>query len=244
MKKFLSIMLAVMMVVSLFAINASALVLDTYTVVEGAADEAVAVDQTFDGTNTEDFATGEFGFANITEDGALNLTAKDADNEDGTVNSVYAKGPMHIGTDKDVERGQYVIEFDITKNDDLVGHQSEDKDADPTGYNYGVFVSVKRPGNEGTPLEKYGVFIPVCVNTKGETYNYKIAFDEAALLAAMEADGKESLSGNTDYLNYGKKLMTIYETKPGQATAVMSSVTSYAITSTLNGRVRFNFGSS
>lgn len=244
MRKLLSIMVAAVMLVSVFAVSANAIILPTYTVIEGAADEAVAVDQTFDGTNTEDFTAGEYGYANVTEDGALNLTAKDADNEDGTVSAVYAKGPMHIGTDADVARGQYVIEFDITKNDDLVGHQSEDKDADPTGYNYGVYVTAKRPGNAGTALEKYGVFIPVCVNTKGETYNYKIAFDEEAVLAAMETDGKESLSGNTDYLNYGKKLMTVYETEPGQATTEMASVSSYAVTATLNGRVRFIFGSS
>ena len=244
MRKLLSIVVAAVMLVSIFAISANAIILPTYTVIEGAADEAVAVDQTFDGTNTEDFTAGEYGYANVTDDGTLNLTAEDADNEDGTVNAVYAKGPMHIGTDADVARGQYVIEFDITKNDDLVGHQSEDKDADPTGYNYGVYVTAKRPGNEGTPLEKYGVFIPVCVNTTGETYNYKIAFDEEAVLAAMETDGKESLSGNTDYLNYGKKLMTVYETEPGQATTEMASSSSYAITSTLNGRVRFTFGSS
>ena len=102
MRKLLSIVVAAVMLVSIFAISANAIILPTYTVIEGAADEAVAVDQTFDGTNTEDFTAGEYGYANVTEDGALNLTAKDADNEDGTVSAVYAKGPMHIGTDADV----------------------------------------------------------------------------------------------------------------------------------------------
>ncbi len=248
MRKLLSIVVVAVMLVSIFAISANAIILPTYTVIEGAADEAVAVDQTFDGTNTEDFTAGEYGYANVTEDGALNLTAEDADNEDGTVSAVYAKGPMHIGTDADVARGQYVIEFDITKNDDLVGYQSEDKDADPTGYNYGVYVTAKRPGNAGTALEKYGVFIPVCVNTKGETYKYKVVFDEDAAKKALADAGATTIphtdKPNTDYLTYGKKLMTVYETKPGQATAVMSSVSSYAVTSTLNGRVRFTFGSS
>ena len=244
MKKFMSIMLAVTMIVSLFAINASALIAESYTVMEGAAAEAVAVDQKFDGTNTADFVEGDYGYANITEDGAINLTAKDADKEDGTVDKLYAKGLMHIGTAADVARGQYVIEFDVTKNDELVGYQSADPENDKNGYNYGVYVTAKRPEYEGTVLEKYGVFIPLCVNTQGKTYKYKVVFDEQKVIDALTADGKAEIKGNTDNLAYGQKLMTVYKTEPGKDAVILSSVSSYGLNSTLNGRVRFLFGTS
>ena len=251
MKKVLSAMLATMMVAS---INASALICENYTVIEGAADEVVAVNQAFDGTNAVDFVEGDYGVATITEDGKLNIKATSATNEDGTINKVYAKGPILVSASSDVERGQYVMEFELTKNDALVGHQSDGaKVTDPetgkevlvddTGVNYGFLVSAKRPANEGTALEKYGVFVPTCMNTQGGVYKYKIVVDEAATFAALEADGVETISGNSNIQKYGQILMKVYELAPG-ATAykLLSSTTSYGMNTTLSGKVRYQFG--
>lgn len=168
MKKVLSIMLATMMVVSLFAINASAAVIEsTYTVVEGAHPEYVYAEQDFsDVTANADFAEISYAGTASVADGEVSFTAESETST--TIGSLNSTKPITMG--------EFKVNFDIRRNDSLTS---------PTC----LYVVVQRAANaESTDanLKKYGVCIPVAHLTTGAWYEYEVTFSEAAYLAAND----------------------------------------------------------
>lgn len=186
MKKVLSVMLAAMMLASLFAVNAGAMVIEpTYKVIEGAHDEIVYIEQDFSDAEKTDFTLRNYdGNANVGEDGVLHLSANKAHSQYADAYSTTA-----------VDSGEFVMEFDFMRNDDLKA-------------DYGIRVIFNRAANadsENPSLVKYGIFIPVrtfgmYVDENGvryedatnpavdieakKWYTYRITVSESAFIAA------------------------------------------------------------
>ncbi len=138
MKRFLSITLCVMMVASLFAVNVSAAIPTTYTVVEGASDEIVYFTQDYSDATKTDFTLKNYEGVVSVEDGVIHMTGR-------VENSQFADT---YGT-SDINSGNYVYEFDFMRNDDLKA-------------DYIVRVIFNRAANASNAnLLRYGVVIPV-----------------------------------------------------------------------------------
>ncbi len=168
MKKVLSVMLATMMLASLFAINASATVIEpSYTVVEGAHKEYVYAEQDFSDIEANaDFTEISYVGAASVEDGVVSFTAKNAEST--------AIGAL--GTTKPITMGEFKVNFDVRRNDSLTS---------PTC----LYVVVQRTANaesEDANLRKYGACIPVAHHTTGVWYEYELSFNEASYLEAND----------------------------------------------------------
>ncbi len=194
MKKVLSIMLATMMVVSLFAINASAAIPATHEVLEGYVPETNLFVQDFsDVENKTDFTERQYeGSVSVSEDGVLHMTGG------------YRTGvSMSTTSTTPITTGEYTFEFDFMRNDDLTA-------------DYWLFVTFQRAANaESTNenLKKYGVVIPVrttgMVTVEGvnyeditnpdvdiephKWYTYRLTISESAFVAAGGAQEKAQL---------------------------------------------------
>ncbi len=176
MKKLLSIMLAVMMVASLFAINASAMIVpETYSITTGAHDEAVYVDQDFSNIEANaDLTTNTTGWGNVTvTDGVLNFTGAEGESPSQNVGAITCNTPITYG--------EFKVSFDLRKN-----HEMSDE--------MGFYTAIMRAENaDNANLSKYGAMVPINTLEKDTWYEYELTFSESAFNTRMEKEVAEGV---------------------------------------------------
>lgn len=171
MKKVLSIMLTVMMLASVLAVNASAMIVpETYSITDGAHDEAVYVDQDFSDIEANpDLTTNTTGWGNITvADGVLNFTGKEGENPAKNVGAITCNTPITYG--------EFKVSFDLRRN-----HEMSDE--------VGFYTTIMRAENaNNTNLLKYGAMVPINTLEKDTWYEYELTFSESAFNTRFEQD--------------------------------------------------------
>lgn len=162
MKKVVSLVLATLMVVSLFAVNAYAMIDFTYTEMVGAQDEIVMVGQDFSNSEKTDFTYSADGNSDTTvEDGCVTISPK----------AYYTD--MNVSTDTPVTAEKWTIEFDVRRNSDFIN----------TEY-YGLFFGCQKAAykdnveKKAASLHKYGLYVPLMDKEKDTWYTYRFTFDE------------------------------------------------------------------
>ncbi len=162
MKKALSLMLATMMLVSLFAVNASAMIGFTYTEVEGAQDEIVMVEQDFSDAEKEDYTSSGGYYSNSTvENGCVTMSTKDS----GAI--------LHTSSWTPITEEKWTLEFDVKRNSEMTNTQY-----------YGVIVGCEKAAYAddadkiAKSLNKYAIYLPLQDKEKDTWYTYRITFDE------------------------------------------------------------------
>lgn len=166
MKRILSIILATMMLVSLFAVNASAFISTTYTDYVG---REIFLDQDFSNAEKLDFAAGTYGSTTV-EDGCVTLHSP-------TSTVLHVSSPTGVPADTT----KWTLEFDVRRNSDFAD----------TSY-YGVMFSCNKSAYKGDEekianyIENYGIYIPLMKNEKDEWYTYRISFDEDAVIEKVD----------------------------------------------------------
>ena len=162
MKKVLSIILTTMMLVSLFAVNASALITTTYTDYVG---REVYLEQDFSNAEKLDFTAGVYGSTTV-EDECVTLHTPSS-------SVMHVSSPTPIPADTT----QWTLEFDVRRNSDFAD----------TSY-YGVIFTCNKSAYKGDEekianyIENYGIYIPLMKNEKDVWYTYQISFNEDAVV--------------------------------------------------------------
>lgn len=173
MKRFLSITLCVMMAASLFAVNVSAAISPTYTVVEGACEEAIYASQDFSNTavNT-DFTQNA-----STTHGDVSTVTVDSDTGVLQIRGVDSSGhSAHLKMAGTVTSGEFVVEYDLKKNDSLTDTMN-------------LYINVKRGANQSSSdanLKRYGVLMPAKLLESGVWYNFRVTFSESAYISGND----------------------------------------------------------
>lgn len=162
MKKVLSIALATMMLVSIFAVNASAMISLTRPELVGKTDDFVMVEQDFSDAEKTDFTTALGGWlGKVDATGGCATLTKPASNQMSAVSSTP------------ITAEKWTVEFDVRRNSDLIN----------TEY-YGVFFGCQKAAYEGDTekaakfIDKYGIYLPLKDKDKDVWYTYRITFDE------------------------------------------------------------------
>lgn len=161
MKKLFSLMLAVMMLASMFAISASAVVVSpNYTVIEGAVQEAIYVDQDFNDIEEN---------ADLTQN-PKNETDPDANISEGALNLTFKDSKNLVTENVDFTNGEITLELDVCR-----------PYTDAITDNTHLTVIVARDENaENENISHYGVWLPVSALEKDVWYEYRVKFSEAA----------------------------------------------------------------
>ncbi len=155
MKKALSIMLAVMMLVSLFAVNTSAMISKTY--------QDVMLSQDFSDETKLDFRAGTYG--NTTnEDGCVTLHSPSS-----TV--------LHVSSPTPIDETNWTLEFDVRRNSDFA-------DTSYYGVIFTCNKSAYKGVQDKIDnyIENYGIYIPLMQNEKNVWYTYRVTFDESKVV--------------------------------------------------------------
>ncbi|MBQ9757488.1 MAG: hypothetical protein IJW15_03620 [Clostridia bacterium] len=178
MKKLLSILLTGVMLVSVFAISASAFVPERVITVVPAQDIIV---QNFDGTNETDFtASSTTNFISPTvRDGVLKIEA--------TSNSAMGYG-FGVVSATEPTTTSYTVEFDIKKTAGVV-------DAADTGYSVMLGMHLPKYANHAA-LGAFAFLLPISDLAVGSTRSFYLEIDESvALNATSDQVEKTTVSG-------------------------------------------------
>lgn len=150
------------MLISLFAVNASAMISSTYTEIVGATDEIVMIEQDFSDPEKTDFTSsaGYYSKATVEADGTVTVHTP------STVS-------LNVSSWTPVTAEKWTVEFDVRRNSDLTN----------TEY-YGLtFICIKDAyANDSDKtsrnINKYGIYLPLQDKDKDVWYTYRITFDE------------------------------------------------------------------
>ncbi len=152
-------MLTCMLLVSVFAINAAAVVDTTYTVIEGARDEAVYLTQDFSDmeANTA-FAPGNTYGTQAVVDGDLSFTGM---NDTGKLNGA-------VEADVNIPSGEYEVTLDVRRNHSMTKHLQL----------YVIFQRAQNAESADANLKQHGILFPVQILEEDVWYNIKVVVDE------------------------------------------------------------------
>lgn len=174
MKKVLSVILATIMLVSLFAVNASAMISKTY--------QDVMLSQDFSDETKLDFTAGTYGKTTVA-DGCVTLHTPSS-----TV--------LHVSSPTAVDETNWTLEFDVRRNSDFA-------DTSYYGVIFTCNKSAYKGVQDKIDnyIENYGIYIPLMQNEKNVWYTYRITFDEQAVIdGIIEMGDKGYANGYASYL--------------------------------------------